>query len=387
MNYSIRTFSYIVFFILITTQTIAQSHLERHFPLTAEHWTPLVGEVEFFEHRSAQAARGNGYFEVMLNEFEFTTGTIEYDVELVGNGFPGINFRIGPDSSDYEVFYLRHFGKPDPKRRTTMQYAAVMDGINLWDITDEYQAAATLHQGQWNHVKLVVSENQLLAYVNDMENPALRVPALEGLVKQGRIKLTGNVIYANMKIVPNKIDDLPQEAGYDPAAHDPNYLVDWEVSQPIDFPIGRDVMMGIPFNPGVAIDTVLLDSTTQWSSVHAEHRAVVNLTKLYGATDRSHRRLIWLKSTIDSERVQEKRLKLGFRDEVWVFINGQPLHIDKNYYGSPGMKDPIGRCSLANTSFDVPLQEGENELLIGVANYFFGWGVMARFEDNSGLSY
>lgn len=77
----------------------------------------------------------------------------------------------------------------------------------------------------------------------------------------------------------------------------------------------------------------------------------------------------------------------GFSDEVWVFINGQPLFTDKNYYGSPGMKEPRGRCTIDNTSFKLPLQKGENEILIGVTNYFFGWGIIARVANTDGLKF
>jgi hypothetical protein len=70
---------------------------------------------------------------------------------------------------------------------------------------------------------------------------------------------------------------------------------------------------------------------------------------------------------------------------VWVLINGQLLHVDKNYFGTPAMKEPRGRCTLANTSFELPLRAGENELMIGVANYFYGWGLIARLDDMEGL--
>jgi hypothetical protein len=114
---------------------------------------------------------------------------------------------------------------------------------------------------------------------------------------------------------------------------------------------------------------------------------LVNLTRQFGATERGQRRLAWVKTTISSETDQEKRIDMGFSDEVWVFINGQPLHIDKNYYGSPSMKEPRGRCTIENTSFMLPLKKGENEVLIGISNYFFGWGMIARLADTDGLQF
>jgi hypothetical protein len=97
------------------------------------------------------------------------------------------------------------------------------------------------------------------------------------------------------------------------------------------------------------------------------------------------RRLAWIKTTIYATKAQEKKLNLGFSDEVWVFINGQILYIDKNYFGTPSQKTPRARCTIENTSFNVPLKEGENEILIGLANYFYGWGIIARFDDTDGI--
>jgi len=51
------------------------------------------------------------------------------------------------------------------------------------------------------------------------------------------------------------------------------------------------------------------------------------------------------------------------------------------------MKEPDGRLSIENTYFTVPLNQGDNELLIGVANDFFGWGIVARFDKMEGLRF
>ena len=359
------------------------------FPMTEKHWASVSTNVEFASYKSTKVARSmnESDISIMLKDFVFTTGIIEFDVELKGQGFPGINFRIGKDSLNSEIFYLRHSGKPDPKRRTTLQYAPVISGVNLWDLTDDYQAAASLYENQWNHVKMVVSEKQMKVYVNDMEKAALWVPALEGITKSGSIGLTGNVIYANMEITPNATGDLPATAGYESTYNDPNYLRNWQITEPIDFTFGKDILTGIQRNPGVAIDPVYLDSTAIWRPIEAGRRALVNLTKEFGGESVGPRRLIWLKTTVTSDKIQEKSLKLGFSDEVYIFINGQPLYKDENYFGSPGMKEPRGRATLDNTSFEIPFKKGENEILIGLTNYFYGWGLIARLADTDGLDY
>ena len=106
----------------------------------------------------------------------------------------------------------------------------------------------------------------------------------------------------------------------------------------------------------------------------------------YGFVENDNRRLAWLKTTLHSDRDQERVLSLGFSDEVWVFINGQILYTGKNYFGTPGQKEPKGRCTIENTHFTLPLRKGDNEILIGLANYFYGWGIIARMDSMEGIT-
>ena len=384
-NYAILTVLFT--FISYGQQNKKQTSIPK--PFTEKYWAPVTKNVEFAQYKSTDVAKsGNDEaFAVMLKNVDFSSGIIEFDVELKGRDFPSINFRSSKDTLNSEIFYLRHFGKPNPMLRTTMQYAPVIDGVNLWDVTDDYQAASTLYEGKWNHIKLVVIDKQLTVFVNDMDHPALIVPAIEGITDSGTIGLSGNVIYANFKITPNKTAAQPDFVAYDPTYGDPYYLRKWQVTQPMDFPFGKDIMEGIPVSPGVKINSIYLDSTAKWTPISAGRRALLNLTKKFGGTKNDDRRLTWLKTTIISEKEQKKLLKLGFSDEVWVFINGKPLFQDKNYYGAPGMKYPVGRATLDNASLEVPLQEGENEILIGLTNYFYGWGIIARFNDAVGIEF
>lgn len=357
------------------------------FPMTETHWDKLSDNTEFVSYKGTQAAQSNNDrpFTIWLKDFEFTDGTIEYDVELKGQGFPSIYYRISPDTLNFETFYIRYFGTPDPKLRFATQYTAVVDKVNLWDMTDDYQAAVNLNETSWNHIKLVIHGKQMRVYVNDMKKPSLWVPAMEGITEKGGIGLEGNVIYANVKITPNATEDLPDTAGYDPTYNDSRYLRKWQVTQPVDYPFGKDLLEGIPVNPGVQIDSTYLPKEVSWKTITADRRALVNLTKELGGTKNGERRLTWLKTTIKAEKEIEKLMRLGFSDEVWVFINGKPLYQDRNFYGSPGMKFPKGRTSFENASFTLPLQEGDNELLIGLSNYFYGWGIIVRMEDTDGV--
>lgn len=337
-------------------------------------WNYDTARTKFITHRSVPAGQGlDGGALMHLRDLDFENGTIEFDVELPEQGFVGMRFRQTDDHSVGEDFYIRSFWPVNPRNRTLTQYAAMVDSMSLWDLTDDYQAPAPLYRDRWNHVKLVVNGRQLRVLVND--TTVLHVPVLESVQQVGKISFSGNAIFANLVVRPEATEGIPATAGYDPTRHDPYYLRNWEVTRPVDFPLGRDV---------TADD--LPDSTTQWTPRRAEHRALLNLSKPFGKTPDGQRRLAWVKTRITSNTKQTKRLALGFSDEVWVLINGQLLHVDKNYFGTPAMKEPRGRCSLKNTAFDVPLQAGENELMIGVANYFYGWGIIARLENADELA-
>ena len=229
-------------------------------------------------------------------------------------GFPGINFRVSPDKKKAENFYIRSFGPVSPETRTTLQYAAVMDGMSIWDLSDEYQAGANIYQTGWNHVKLVVSGKQMRAYVNDMSKPALAIPELEGQTETGNISLTGNVIYANLVLKPNVTDGLSSQAGYDATYSDTRYIRNWELSSSREFPFGKDIIMPLPSMNGKLNNSDLPDSTVQWSAIEAERRGVVNLSRKYGMVPNDGRRLAWLRTTVYSDKAQNRTLNLGFRE-------------------------------------------------------------------------
>jgi hypothetical protein len=95
---------------------------------------------------------------------------------------------------------------------------------------------------------------------------------------------------------------------------------------------------------------------------------------------------VWLKTTIHSDHDQQKQVSLGWAREIWVFVNGQSVFADKNLYmPAEARKKPDGRCSLQNGSLLMPLKAGDNEVMVAIANNFYGWGLQMRFDDLKGL--
>ncbi len=343
-------------------------------PMIADQWDFQEGKVEFLKHKNVSAMKiqqGGGL--VTLKNLNFSNGTIEFDAEPMdasASPFVSVYFRY-QDKNENECFYLRVGREDNLKRNDAVQYAPVMKGVNLWDMLPHYQGPAHLNNKDWNHIKLVVSGMQMRAYVNNVAHPVLQIPYLEGNSKQGSIAFEGFATFANLLVKPDAVEDLSPVRGVDMTEHDANYIRNWSVTQPVPLTEGREL-----------IKTDFPTSQTAWDSLSAERNALINLTRKFGVEGR---RYVWLKKTIRSATAQQRKISLGFSDEVWVFVNGQMVYVDKNLYLQGMRKTPNGRCSVENSSFNLNLKSGENELLMGVANDFYGWGIIARIENLEGI--
>jgi hypothetical protein len=345
---------------------------EMKIPMTPERWDFPVNSVEFLDYKGFSAMKILSNAErIILRDIDFSNGTIEYDMEPQSDGFAGIFFRMA-DANETEYFYLRVARAGNPMAMDAVQYAAFTKGVNLWDLLDHYQGPAIIKKNEWNHIKLVVSGKQMIVYVNELERTTLEIPRLEGDTPSGSIAFNGKCTIANLVIRPDSVEGLSVREGFDPTHHDPRYFREWLVNEPQSLPKGRELFEGEFPTPD-----------TRWQSLSAERRGLVNLTRIYGVGER---RFVWLRVKLISVNEQKRNLSLGFSDEVWVYLNRQPVFVDKNIYTSPGMrKTPGGRISIENSEFEVSLRAGENELLIGVANDFFGWGIIARLDNMDGI--
>lgn len=354
----------------ICSFAVAQSKITKDavkIPLTPDRWTFQQGKVEFSQEAGMPVMKilpDAG--QVVLKDFSFSNGIITFDMIPQDRLFSQFLFRR-QDDNEKECFYFRNMRAGNPTIEDAVQYAPFLKGINMWDMYDYYQGPADFSVTEWNHVKLVVSAHQLLVYVNDMKSPVLEVPQLEGNTTQGGFAFNGAASVSNLMVMPNEVEGLPAGPGFDPTHHDPHYLRQWQMSGPLPLPKGRELTNDDLPKPDAG-----------WTPVDAERRGLVNLTRLYGKSE--SRRLVWLKTTIHADGPETRKIQLGFSDEVWVYINGGLIYVDKNLYTQPIRKNPDGRCTIDNGSFELPLVAGDNELLIGIANDFFGWGIVARLE-------
>ncbi len=353
---------------------IAQGAEPVAISMTADHWqtrenAEFLRKLGFF-HGMMRLNSGNA----VLKDITFSDGTIEFDVNTIGRGAPGIAFRQ-QDENNFELLYLR----PDPacpSFHSCIQYAPQTHGVLLWDFFPQYENRAPLRENGWNHIKMIVSGRRMNVFVNDAASPTLEVGRLEGDAMKGGLRLQGPGTFANLVITPDAVEGLSPEPVRDSTDGDRRLLRKWRLSAFSALPNGKDPTYNDM--PGASQD---------WKPVNSERGGLVNLSREYGLpVHEPNRALAWLKTSITSDRKQSKKVDIGWTREVWLFVNGKLVYADKNIWDREAPKKfPDGLCSLENGSFTLPLEAGDNEVAVALANNFFGWGLMLRLADIEGI--
>jgi hypothetical protein len=139
----------------------------------------------------------------LLPGTDFQDGVIEADIALnittppgVRNpGFVGIAFRVRPDSSHYELFYLRPGNSQAPDqamRNHSVQYVSEPD-FGWYPLRREwpsaYEAHAELATQSWTKVRIEVAGRTAKLYLNGSSHPSLVVDGLKGEDLRGAVGL------------------------------------------------------------------------------------------------------------------------------------------------------------------------------------------------------
>jgi hypothetical protein len=319
-----------------------------------------------------------------LKDFEMRDGVIDVDMAIpatTGRGFVGLQFRIA--GKDAEWIYLRphKFGYPD-----AIQYTPVLHtGLN-WQIYSGpgFIAPLDLPRDTWFHLRLEVKGAQARFFAGDLSKPALEISDLKSGVQKGQVALAGLIgetYFANFEVHPTA--DAPWERR--PPAMLPGTLTKWSISPVLDA-LARDVERPLTEDEiaGMA-----------WKDVEAEPPGPVVLYRVVEAphprvafaTDFSKRlepqpgtKVIYARTTIDSDRDQVRKLAFGYSDEVSVFLNGAILFRGRS---AQNFRDPgfLGIMDAENDAVWLPLKKGRNELMLAVVELGGGWGFVGRLAD------
>jgi hypothetical protein len=158
----------------------------------------------------------------LLPGTDFFDGVIEADIALRNTtppevkrpGFIGIAFRVSPDASRYDVFYLRPGNSDAPdqaKRNHAVQYVSE-PAFGWYRLRREwpsvYESYAELALETWTKVRIEVAGRMAKLYVNGSAKPSLVVDGLKGEDLHGAVGLWGYTdqesYFSNVRITPAK---------------------------------------------------------------------------------------------------------------------------------------------------------------------------------------
>ena len=369
----------VILFAAVTQVVHAQA---QSIPPDSSRWQ-LEGQAKATEYQNRKSLFLDGGAAV-LKDLQMRDGVIDVDVATPANrGFFGIQFRISDDDANGEWVYLRQHksGLPD-----AIQYTPVLNtGLN-WQIYNGpgFTAAVDIPKDVWFHLRVEVAGAQAKLYVTDMNKPALVMNDLKSGVQQGRIALyvlTGATYFSNFEV-----HETPPVAWerHNPTMP-PDTLSKWSISPAYD---------ALARNPERPLTKAEIN-TIQWQDVEAEPPGFIVLyryreaphLRVSFANDFSKRlesqpgtKLVYAKTTIDSDRDQMKKLYIGYSDEVSVFLNGTILYRGRSaqYFRDPGF---LGIMNPENDAVYLPLRKGHNELILAVSEIGGGWGFICRLTD------
>ncbi len=366
--------------ILLATVAAAQTTLS--VPPDSPRWL-LEGNAKLTEYQGTPAILVDGGG-ATIKDFAMRDGIIDVDVATpAARGFFGIQFRISDDGQNGEWVYLRPHksGLPD-----AMQYTPVLHtGLN-WQLYNGpgFTGAVDIPKKEWFHLRLVIAGAQAKLYVKDMDTPALVMDDLKGGIEKGQVAfaaLIGTTYFANFEV--HTTPDVPWERHL--PAMPTGTLTRWDISPALDA-ISRNAEKPLPATEAAAME---------WQAVEAEPPGMVVLYRYVDAphprvtfqNDFSRRlepqpgsKLIYARTSIDSDRAQVKKLELGYSDEVTVFLNGQALYRGRSaqYFRDPGF---LGIMNPENDAVYLPLKKGKNDLTLAITELGGGWGFICRLVD------
>ena len=319
-----------------------------------------------------------------VKDLEMRDGVIDVDVATPAKrGFFGIQFRLADQGANGEWVYLRQHksGLPD-----AMQYTPVLNTGANWQIYNGpgFTGAVDIPLDAWFHLRLEVAGAQAKLYVKDMEKPALVMHDLKSGVQKGIVALyvlTGATYFSNFEV--RETPPAPWERHLPPMP--PDTLTKWSVSPSFDA-LAQNLERPLTASERDSMKWQVVEAEAPGFVVLYRYREAPHLRVTF-ATDFSKRlepqpgtKVVYARTTIQSDREQVRRLSIGYSDEVSVFLNGRILYRGRS---AQNFRDPgfLGIVNPENDALYLPLKKGSNELVLAVSELGGGWGFICRLED------
>ncbi|RKD94614.1 hypothetical protein [Marinifilum flexuosum] len=334
---------------------------------SSNDWKTL-GSVEVKEFDSKlSTCVSNGTGIAYLDGIDFQNGIIECDLYSPSHkAYLGIVFRIGSLTNFEYIYFQPHTsGKWD-----AVQYDPIFNSSATWQLYNgkAYQASANIPTKEWFHVKIEVADDSAKVYLDNNPKSVLSVKLKHESISGGvGVCSYHPAIFTNLKITKHAPTNMLFIRPL-PNIEDETYISNWLVSEPYD-------------NYDFAIERPFLnnDLISKWHKISVEENYLVNLNRYFTKTETKN--TVLAKTILNSEKAQKKIIHFGYSDKIKVYLNSKELFTGDNGFYESGKYDDRGYVLDRHETIELPLEKGENELIIEISEDKFGWGFIAKVED------
>jgi hypothetical protein len=367
--------------LILSAQAYAQS-----VPFDSDKWQvkdPKGRKEEHLGRKSLYLTSGYAF----LNDITFEDGVIEVDMAAPAQpSFVGVVFRF-ENADEYELVYFRPHksGLED-----AVQYTPVFNGAGCWQLYSGkgFTTAVDFPRNQWVHIRIEISGLGGRVYVNNSEKPTFIIEDLKHGYSRGSIGLWGGANGGHFSNFTYKIETTGERGERKPTPLATGIIAKWQLSDVFDVD---------------KTDPEILPSAAEmkarkWQPVEVEtpgmlvinrYRRSADTVRFFAAPSerigkREGRKGVFARAVIYSDSAQIKKMSLGYSDEATVFLNGNPVFTGKSAFR---FRDPgfLGIMDVENDAVYLNLKKGRNEIVLGLADYFGGWGLICRIDDMRGV--
>jgi hypothetical protein len=360
----------ILLFAIISSICLAQKETIS-VDFTSKDWKTFGSEIKDFDSKlTAYIPNGTGIG--YLDSLDFQNGTIECDLYSPSDkAYLGIVFRISSLSNFEYIYFQPHTsGKWD-----AVQYDPIFNRSATWQLYNgtAYQAVANIPTREWFHVKIQVIDDSAKVYLDN--NPKQVMSAkLKHDYASGNIGVCSYhpAYFANLKVT--KLDTVISFKPEQVTASKKTYISNWLISEPYD---NYDFTIEKPF---------LNDSiVSKWQKVNTEENYLMNLNRHF--TFSKSKNTVLAKVIINSKKPQKKKLYFGYSDKMRIYLNTETIFSGDNTFHESEKFEDRGYVLDKHQMIELPLEKGDNELILEISEKMFGWGFIAQLEDLKGIEF
>jgi hypothetical protein len=300
---------------------------------------------------------------------------IEFMIEEGANrGFIGLNFHVQEDSvrSNNIGFFTGGELPSDRWLETSVHYNKNNLSWKLWPFS---QKSFRLEANKWYQLRIDAGASIANVYVNNDTTPVYTTYALP--FAAGGVQFWqygGSAYFRNLRITELSDNDVkPVLADIWNTVYRRGLAEKWGITPLLAPEIGIDTLP-----PEIAAEQM------EWQKIDTDPRGFVNLSAFF--SDNNAHRMIFARTYVRVGSGGPASALFSYTDRANVWCNGKLVYegIARGWYNKENIsaEDGFGRLLPALFEFDMPLNKGKNEIIIGqeIKEPQFGSGFYLRLR-------